>query len=142
MVVTGWDIDPAGVSGVLSKSGAAAQDMSKAGGAMQKDLESASSAAGTLTSQYGPYTSTAGVVGAALAQFAQHWNRELLYIAKRTENSLNGAAEATAAYMHGAREQAANAQQAAAQEPKIDMPGAGQSQGPGAGETGRRTEGR
>ncbi|MGY0490398.1 DUF6507 family protein [Streptomyces sp. WG-D5] len=139
--MTGWDIDPAGVSGVLSKAGASAQDMSRAGGAMQKDLESASSAAGTLTSQFGPYTSTAGVVGAALAQFAQHWNRDLVYVAKRTEKSLNGAAEATGAYIQGAREQAANAQQAASREPRIDMPGVGRSQGPGAGETGRRTEG-
>ncbi|WP_353941175.1 DUF6507 family protein [Streptomyces sp. HUAS MG91] len=132
--MTGWDIDPAGVSGVLSKSGTAAKDMSKAGGAMQKDLESASSAAGTLTSQYGPYTSTAGVVGSALAQFAQHWNRDLVYIARRTEKSLNGAAEATTAYVHGSQEQAANAQQEAAKEPAIDMPGAG--------EIGHRTEGR
>ncbi|MEV1019701.1 DUF6507 family protein [Streptomyces sp. NPDC050264] len=132
--MTGWDIDPAGVSGVLSKSGTAAKNMSKAGGAMQSDLESAPSAAGTLTSQFGPYTSTAGVVGAALAQFAQHWNRDLLYIAKRTEKSLNGAAGATTAYMHGSVEQAANAQEEASKEPKIDMPGAGQ--------TGRRTEGR
>ncbi|MFJ9039062.1 DUF6507 family protein [Streptomyces sp. NPDC102406] len=132
--MTGWDIDPAGVSSVLSKSGTAAKNMSKAGGAMQSDLESASSAAGTLSSQYGPYTSTAGVVGAALAQFAQHWNRDLLYIAKRTGKSLNGAAAATTAYVHGAIEQAANAQEEASKEPPLDLPGAG--------ERGRRTEGR
>ncbi|MET9252416.1 DUF6507 family protein [Streptomyces sp. NPDC048182] len=122
--MTGWDIDAAGVSGVLSKSGTAAQGMSKAGGAMQKDLESASSAAGTLTSQYGPYSSTAGLVGSALAQFAQHWSKDLVYIARRTEKSLNGAADATTAYVQGSREQAANAQAEASKEPKIDMPGA------------------
>jgi hypothetical protein len=134
--VTGWDIDPAGVSGVLSKAGTAAKNMSDAGTAMQTNLEGASSHAGTLTSQYGPYTSTAGIVGAALAQFAQHWNHDLVYIAKRTSKSLNGAADATGHYVHGSQEQAANAQAEAAKEPKIDMPGRRQ------GETGRRTEGR
>ncbi|MEV3854931.1 DUF6507 family protein [Streptomyces sp. NPDC050095] len=137
--MTGWDIDPGGVSGVLSKAGTAAKNMSDAGGSMQTNLEGASSHAGTLTSQYGPYTSTAGVVGAALAQFAQHWNHDLVYIAKRTSKSLNGAAEATRDYLNGSLEQAANAQQEAAKEPQIDLPG--QGQGRGRGETGRRTEG-
>ncbi|MEV5983958.1 DUF6507 family protein [Streptomyces sp. NPDC052051] len=123
--MTGWDIDATGVSGVLSKVGTAAEGMSKAGSAMQGDMESASFAAGKLDSQFGPYTP--GLVGAALAQFAQHWNRDVLYIAKRTGNSVNGAAKATGAYVTGSLEQAANAQQEALKEPKIDMPGAGGS---------------
>ncbi|MGW2572815.1 DUF6507 family protein [Streptomyces sp. NPDC001537] len=131
--MTGWDIHPAGVYGVLSKTATAAKDMSDAGSAMQGSLEEAASAAGTLTSQYGPYTSTVGLVGSALGQFAEHWSRDLLYIAKRTSKSLNGADEATRHYMAGSLEQAANAQQAAAKEPKVDMPGKG--------ETGSRTEG-
>ncbi|GHI04877.1 hypothetical protein AQI88_24685 [Streptomyces cellostaticus] len=132
--MTGWDIDPAGVYSVLSKTGAAAKDLSDAGSAMQGNLEEAASAAGTLTDQYGPYTSTAGLVGSALAQFAKHWNRDLLYIAKRTSKSLNGADQATRHYVHGSIEQAVNAQQEAAKEPKVDLPGKG--------ETGRGTEGR
>ncbi|MGW2719828.1 DUF6507 family protein [Streptomyces sp. NPDC001492] len=131
--MTRWDVDPAGVYGVLSKAGTAAKDMSEAGSAMQGNLEEAASAAGTLTDQFGPYTSTVGLVGSALGQFAEHWNRDLLYIAKRTSRSLNGADQATRYYMAGSLEQAVNAQRDAAKEPKVDLPG---------GETGRRTEGR
>ncbi|WP_281065401.1 DUF6507 family protein [Streptomyces griseochromogenes] len=97
-------------------------------------IEEAASAAGRLTEQeFGPYV-TAGLVGSALAQFANHWNRDLLYIAKRTAQSLNGAGQATACYVAGSLEQAANAQQAAAKEPKVDLPGKG--------EAGRHTGGR
>ncbi|MGW2317395.1 DUF6507 family protein [Streptomyces sp. NPDC001680] len=132
--MTGWDIHPAGVYKVLSDCGTAAKDMSDAGSAMQKNLEEAASAAGTLTSQFGPYTSTAGLVGSALGEFIQHWSRDLVYIAKRTSKSLEGADQATRWYMAGSLEQAANAQQAAAKEPKVDLPGVG--------EAGHNTKGR
>ena len=49
--MTGWDIHPAGVYGVLSKTGTAAKDMSDAGSAAQGNLEEAASAAGKLTDQ-------------------------------------------------------------------------------------------
>ena len=120
--------------GVVSKTGTAAKDLSDACSAAQGNLEEAASAAGTLTDQYGPYTSTAGLVGSALSQFAEHWGRDLLYIAKRTSKSLHGADEATRYYMAGALEQAANAQQAAAKEPKVDMPGEGQAGRPQGGQ--------
>ncbi|MFJ2817073.1 DUF6507 family protein [Streptomyces sp. NPDC087294] len=118
-----WDIHPAGVYGVLSRTGTAAKNLSEAGSAIQGNLEEAASAAGTLTSQYGPYTSTVGLVGSALSQLAQHWGRDLLYIAERTSKSMEGADEATRCYLAGSLEQAANAQREAAKEPKIDMPG-------------------
>ncbi|GHA19360.1 DUF6507 family protein [Streptomyces echinoruber] len=121
--MTGWDIDVAGVRGVLRKTGTAAKNLSDTGTAMQGNLEEAASAAGTLTSQYGPYTSTAGVVGSALGEFLQHWSRDLVYIAKRASRSLNGAAEATGHYVQGDLELAANAQHQAAKEPKVDLPG-------------------
>ncbi|MFE9453366.1 DUF6507 family protein [Streptomyces sp. NPDC006739] len=121
--MTGWDIEPAGVHSVLSKTRTAAKDMSDAGSAMQGNLREAASAAGTLTDQYGPYTSTAGLVGSALAKFLEHWTRDLLYIAKRTSSSLNGAEQATYHYVTGSLEQAANAQRAAAREPRVDLPG-------------------
>lgn len=123
--MTGWDIDVAGVRGVLSRSGTAAESLSETGSAMQGNLEEAASAAGTLTSAYGPYASTVGVVGAALGEFLQHWGRDLVYIAERTSRSLNGAAEATGHYLHGDLQLASNAQQQAAKEPKADLPGAG-----------------
>lgn len=121
--MTGWDIHPTGVYKVLSDCGTVAKSMSETGSAMQGNLEEAASAAGTLTSQYGPYTSTAGLVGSALAQFAEHWSRDLVYIAKRASRSLHGADQATRFYMAGAVEQALNAQREAAREPKVDLPG-------------------
>ncbi|WNM29212.1 DUF6507 family protein [Streptomyces sp. Li-HN-5-11] len=123
--MTGWDIDVAGVRGVLSRSGTAAKSLSETGSAMQGNLQEAASAAGTLTSDYGPYTSTVGVVGAALGEFLQHWGRDLVYIAERTSRSLNGAAEATGHYLQGDLQLASNAQKQAAKEPKVDLPGAG-----------------
>ncbi|MFF5188259.1 DUF6507 family protein [Streptomyces sp. NPDC000345] len=96
--MTGWDIDVAGVRGVLRNTGTAAKSLSDTGQAMQGNLEEAASAAGTITSQYGPYSSTAGLVGAALAEFLDQWTHDLVYIAERTSKSLNGAAEATAHY--------------------------------------------
>ncbi|TQE14943.1 hypothetical protein SipoB123_44650 [Streptomyces ipomoeae] len=112
--------------GVLETSGTHAENLSEAGSAAQGNLEEAASAAGMITSQYGPYTSTVGVVGAALGEFLQQWSHDLLYIAKRTSKSLSGAAEATRHYVEGDLDLAANAQREAAKEPKVDLPGQGQ----------------
>ncbi|MER5430647.1 DUF6507 family protein [Streptomyces sp. NPDC002588] len=123
--MTGWDIDVGGVRGVLRTTGTAAKELSDTGVAMQGKLEEAASAAGTITDQYGPYTSTAGLVGAALAEFLEHWSRDLLYLAERASRSVNGAAEATGHYVQGDLAMAATAQREAAKEPKVDLPGAG-----------------
>ncbi|MFD7130479.1 DUF6507 family protein [Streptomyces sp. NPDC059894] len=123
--MTGWDIDVVGVRGVLQNTGTAAKNLSDTGQAMQGNLEEAASAAGTITSQYGPYSSTAGLVGAALGEFLQHWSHDLLYLAERAAKSLNGAAEATGHYVEGDLAMAATAQREAAKEPKVDLPGAG-----------------
>ncbi|MEU6280434.1 DUF6507 family protein [Streptomyces sp. NPDC047028] len=120
--MTGWDIEPAGVYGVLSRTATAAKGLSDAHSAMQDNLKEAADSAGTLTNQYGPYTSTAGVVGSALAQFLEHWSPQLLSVAKRASMSLHGADEATRDYMRGSLEQAANAQHQAVIG-KLDMPG-------------------
>nr|WP_272875498.1 DUF6507 family protein [Streptomyces caniscabiei] len=121
--VTGWDIDPVGVRGVLKTSGTHAKNLSDAGSKAQGNLEEAASAAGMITSQYGPYTTTVGVVGAALGEFLQQWSHDLLYIAERTSKSLSGAAEATGHYIEGDLHLAANAQREAAKEPKVELPG-------------------
>ncbi|MEU3513396.1 DUF6507 family protein, partial [Streptomyces longwoodensis] len=47
--MTGWDIDVAGVRGVLRNTGTVAKNLSDTGTAMQDNLEDAASAAGTLT---------------------------------------------------------------------------------------------
>ncbi|WP_435613024.1 DUF6507 family protein [Streptomyces sp. bgisy159] len=131
--MTGWDIDVVGVYGVLSQSGTEARNLSDTGMAMQGNLAEAASAAGTITSEMGPYTSTAGLVGAALGEFLQRWSLDLRYVAERTSKSLNGAAEATGYYVQGDVAMAATAQREAAKEPRLDLPGAGGTAGVRAG---------
>ncbi|MFI2430769.1 DUF6507 family protein [Streptomyces sp. NPDC018693] len=131
--MTGWDIDVVGVYGVLSQSGAEARNLSDTGVAMQGNLAEAASAAGTITSQLGPYTSTAGPVGAALGEFLQRWSLDLRYVAERASRSLNGAGEAVGHYVQGDLAMAATAQAEAAKEPRLDLPGAGGTPGLRAG---------
>ncbi|MCA6094090.1 DUF6507 family protein [Streptomyces sp. SCA3-4] len=122
--MTGWDIRPSEVGGVLGKVATAAEGLAKAGEGVQKTLPSAAAAAGTISGMYcGP--APTGPVAAALAEFGNKWGRDLIYVAKRTANSLNGAAEATRKYVEGDLELAANAQHKALAEPRIDMPGQG-----------------
>ncbi|MFJ8314281.1 MULTISPECIES: DUF6507 family protein [unclassified Streptomyces] len=123
-----WDISPAGVSGVLQKAGHAAEDMSKAGTGMQESLKSASSSAGTISGPYCGIEPPTGPVGAALGEFMQHKAQDLGYIAVRTGHSLQGAFDATTAYVHGDLAMAANKQAQAVREPVINDQG--QEMGP------------
>lgn len=129
--MTAWDIDPAGVSGVLEKAGTAAEGLASVGGQMQKTLPSAAKSAGTAVEGGREGDGTQGPVGAALGVFFTQWQKDLSYIAKRAGSSLNGAGKATTAYVKGDLDMAADAQAAAQKEPKIDMPGAGTGQGGG-----------
>ncbi len=122
--MTAWDIRPAEVGGVLSRTATAAEGLSKAGQSVQKTLPSAATAAGTISGMVcGPVPN--GPVAGALGEFAQKWSGDLTYIAKRTAASLNGAAEATRHYVEGDLEMASNTQRDALKEPKTDMPGQG-----------------
>ncbi|MFG3282907.1 DUF6507 family protein [Streptomyces sp. NPDC048111] len=120
--MTGWDIGPSGVSGVLKKTGLAAEDMSKAGTAMQEGLKSAASSAGTIS---GPYCGDVpvGPVGGALGEFMQHKAQQLGYIAVRTQRSLQGAFDATTEYVKGDLAMAANKQSQAVKEPVVNEQG-------------------
>ncbi|MEV5277583.1 MULTISPECIES: DUF6507 family protein [unclassified Streptomyces] len=122
-MVGSWDVSPAGVSGVLQKTAHAAEAMSTAGTGMQTSLKSAASSAGTIS---GPYCGTAppiGPVGAALGEFMEHKAQELGYIAVRTGRSMQGAFDATTAYIHGDLQMAANKQAQAVKEPVINDKG-------------------
>jgi hypothetical protein len=121
--VSSWDISPAGVSGVLQKTGTAAEGMSKAGTAMQESLKSAASSAGTISGPYCGVEPPTGPVGGALGEFMQHKAQDLGYIAVRTEHSLQGAFDATTAYVHGDLAMAANKQSQAVKEPVINDKG-------------------
>ncbi|MEV4440965.1 DUF6507 family protein [Streptomyces sp. NPDC049577] len=122
--MTSWDIQPAEVGGVLRKAGTAAEGLAKAGDGLQKTLPEAATAAGTITIE-GPYCGTAppsGPVAAALGEFAAARQKELLYIATRAANSLNGAKNAAEEYLKGDVKMAEHTLHTATLEPKIELP--------------------
>ncbi|CAM5512039.1 DUF6507 family protein [Streptomyces abikoensis] len=129
--MTAWDISPSGVRGVLEKTTTAAEHMGKTGKSIQETLQKAAVSAGTIS---GPYCGTAplGPVASALSEYFKGWERDLLYVAKRTGNSVNGAVQATNEYVKGDLKMAENKQREAIKEPVIEMPGQNQCR-PGEG---------
>ena len=139
--MTGWDIDPVGVQAMLTMTGEAGGDLEKAATSMVKNLSSAASSAGTAVpgGQFnGPMVGPVvpgtprvpvGPVAAALSQYLSERQKKLAFMARRTANSVRGAAEATGHYVHGDLHMAAQAQQAALKTVKPDMPGQGKGSG-------------
>ncbi len=127
--MTGWDISPSGVSGVLKETAKAAEGLSNTGKALQESMPSAAKSAGTIQQGGVERSGVQGPVGAALGEFFTAYQEKLMYVAVRTSNSLNGAAGATNAYIKGDLDMAARAQANALKEPKIDLPGADGQQG-------------
>ncbi|MEU3156909.1 DUF6507 family protein [Streptomyces griseoincarnatus] len=127
--MTGWDISPSGVSGVLKETAKAAEGLSNTGKALQESMPSAAKSAGTIQQGGVERSGVQGPVGAALGEFFTAYQEKLMYVAVRTSNSLNGAADATNAYVKGDLDMAARAQANALKEPKIDLPGADGQQG-------------
>ncbi|MEW2294485.1 DUF6507 family protein [Streptomyces sp. NPDC006743] len=135
--MTGWDISPVGVQAALTMTGEAGGDLDKAATAVMNDLMRAASSAGTavpggqfngpLVGPVAPGQSRVptGPVGAALAQYLSERQKKLAFMARRTAESVRGAAEATRAYVHGDLEMAAEAQRSALKAPKPDMPKGG-----------------
>ncbi|WP_328538104.1 DUF6507 family protein [Streptomyces sp. NBC_00344] len=121
--MTAWDISVSGVQGVLDRTATAAEGLSDAGKALDKTLPSAATSAGTISGTYCGAGPPSGPVAGALAEFFNAKQRDLLYIAKRTTKSLNGAAEATREYVKGDLTMAADTQRKTIQEPTIDLPG-------------------
>ncbi|MDG9721532.1 DUF6507 family protein [Streptomyces sp. DH41] len=127
--MTGWDISPSGVQGVLKETAQAAEGLSNTGKALQETLPSAAGSAGTIQQGGVERSGVQGPVAAALGEFFAAYQEKLMYVAVRTSNSLNGAADATNAYVKGDLNMAARAQANALKEPKIDLPGADGQQG-------------
>lgn len=127
--MTRWDISPSGVQGVLGQAATAAEGLANTGKALEETVPSAGKSAGTIAEGASGPSCVQGPVAAALGEFMAACHKDLMYVAVRTANSLNGAAEATGFYLQGDLEMAAQAQRAALQEPKIDLPGAGGGQG-------------
>ena len=100
-----WDIDPPGVSGVVSRTGERAEAFVTAATSMADALAEASGACGSL------------IVGGALNGFADYIDPATIAVKGRTDRILTAATEATQAYVDGDLEMAATAQSNAAAAP-------------------------
>ncbi|SCF91127.1 DUF6507 family protein, partial [Streptomyces sp. Ncost-T10-10d] len=116
---TGWDLKPQGISGVLKTTGEVAGKIQTYATSYGDHLTSAASSAGTISAEGGDgggkdgEKAAGGLVALALSQFAEHTTSDLKFIAARAGKSLQGAVDATTAYLNGDLEMAAEAQRKA-----------------------------
>lgn len=125
-----WDLKPQGISHVLQTTGDTASNLEKHAKAFGDHLTSAASSAGTISAEgggQGGEKAQGGLVALALSQYAEHATKDLQFIAARAGKSLQGAVDATTAYLNGDLEMAAEAQRKALSVPKLDMPGVGEA---------------
>ncbi len=119
--MSAWDIDPVGVRGVLENTVDAAEGIETWGTGYSGHLESAAKSAGTLYMMEGEKPE-AGLVGAALAEFAEKTQTDIAYVVARATASIQGASDATVAYVNGDIEMAEEAQRNALKEPEVKLP--------------------
>lgn len=93
-----WDIDPRGVAGVVTRTGERAKGFKTATTNVSNALSGAAGACGSE------------IVAGAIAGFAQHIGPSVTAVSQRTGRVLNGAIDATKAYIAGDMEMAATAQ--------------------------------
>jgi hypothetical protein len=128
--VPGWDLKPQGISHVLKTTGETASNMEKYAKAFGKHLTSAATSAGTVSAEgggEGGEKAAGGLVALALSQYAERASKDLQFVAARAGKSLQGAADATTAYLNGDQEMASEAQRNTLSAPKLDMPGVGKA---------------
>ncbi|WSX27802.1 DUF6507 family protein [Streptomyces sp. NBC_00984] len=119
--MTGWDLKPQGIQGVLKTTGEIASKIQTHATSYGDHLSSAASSAGTITAEGGDgggggkdgEQAVGGLVALALSQFAEHTTPDLKFIAARAGKSLTGAVDATTAYLNGDLDMAAEAQRKA-----------------------------
>jgi hypothetical protein len=111
--MSAWDIDPAGVSGVLKKTQSVAKGF-------ETEVKSMSSAMETAA----PNTSSQ-LVASALSGFAEELKPEVESVMNLTSSAINGCAQAVKAYGEGDLEMAATAQANASSVSTPDMPKGG-----------------
>ena len=97
-----WDIDPSGVRSVVSRTIDRAKGFEDQAKAYETALGGAVEASGSQ------------IVGQALVDFATHNAQAFQFLVDRTSRVLNGAIDATAAYLDGDLTMAGNAQRNAA----------------------------
>ncbi|WP_063730079.1 DUF6507 family protein [Streptomyces sp. RTd22] len=110
--MTGWDLQPQGISSVLKTTGEFAAKIEKHATSYGKHLQSAAEHAGTISADSGGKDAKGGLVALALSQFAEHTTPDLKFIAARAGKSLNGAMDATTEYLKGGQHMAERAQAA------------------------------
>ncbi|MFF2897951.1 DUF6507 family protein [Streptomyces sp. NPDC057966] len=120
--MTGWDLKPQGIQGVLKTTGEVASKIQTYATSYGDHMTSAASSAGTITAEGGGGDgggggkggeAVGGLVALALSQFAEHTTGDLKFIAARAGKSLTGAVDATTAYLNGDLDMAAEAQRKA-----------------------------
>ncbi|GGO53675.1 hypothetical protein GCM10012287_40890 [Streptomyces daqingensis] len=115
--MTGWDLDPQGIRGVLNSTGHAAEGLEKQAKTFGKNLQSAAKSAGTISAEGGGGSggegAQGGLVALALSQFAERAVLDLKAVAQRAGRSMNGAVKATTEYLEGDLQMAAEAQRRA-----------------------------
>ncbi|WP_406406722.1 DUF6507 family protein [Streptomyces sp. NBC_01643] len=122
--MTGWDLKPQGIQGVLKTTGETAGKIESYAKSYGKHLTSAATSAGTITAEdggEGGEKAGGGLVALALSQYAEHATTDLKFIAARAGKSLTGAVDATTAYVNGDLEMAAESQRKALGIPDLDL---------------------
>jgi Family of unknown function (DUF6507) len=100
--VSRWDIDPAGVRSVVSRTIDRARGFEEQARSYETALGGAVEASGSQ------------IVGQALVDFATHNAQGFQFLVDHTARVVNGAIDATAAYLDGDLAMAGNAQRNAA----------------------------
>ncbi|WP_405993314.1 DUF6507 family protein [Streptomyces sp. NBC_00986] len=136
--MTGWDLRPQGIQHVLTTTGTTASHLETYAKDYGAHLQSAASSAGTISADGGSGGASGGqggkdggkaqggLVALALSQYAEHAMKDLQFIAARAGKSMQGAVDATTAYLNGDDAMAAEVQRKAST-PGVSMPGVGQS---------------
>jgi Family of unknown function (DUF6507) len=93
-----WDIDPAGVRGVVSRTIDTAKGFEEQARSYEQALGGAAEASGSQ------------IVGQALVDFAAHNQPAFQFLVDRTSRVLEGAVDATRAYLNGDLAMAEHAQ--------------------------------
>ncbi len=96
--MTKWNLDPAGIKGVVERTGGEAKRFEGAAKTYGEALQGAAESSGS------------NLVASALAGFAEHHKPTLQAMAERAGRVLNGAVTATNAYLDGDLQMATNAQ--------------------------------
>ncbi|UGY93032.1 DUF6507 family protein [Streptomyces gobiensis] len=114
-----WDISPQSAQGVLKKTIAVAEKLQGQAKSYGSHLQGAATNAGTLYMGEGKRPQ-AGLIGAALGEFAEGKKEDLLFIGARAGKSLNGAQNAMNAYLRGDQAMAERVQRAATASPDME----------------------